>query len=500
MQQADGMLLHVWMALGAHLWQSGIVLLMILTAVALMRRAPAAFLNALLSIGLFKLLVPTPLLRPLLSGAVDALVGVGGGLGGTRLASPVIDGVIAVFGPGPAALASGGSLDGSVPLALTAVWGLGVSVLAAAGIVRAVRGSATEAAVRSDDAPPDVFHALRRASGGAGVSLRNVRVEDSRIAPHVAGLLRPRIVLPALLARTLPADELGAILLHEEAHRRRREPLRCLLARIVGVALFFYPLVWPLQRLLRETGEMACDEAAVASGARPEAYARALSSLVNLMLGAAPSGVAFDRTRSSTLFRRLERLNEPRRCRMLVRHRVMVAVVVILVALTSVLSMTSLARDATTDIKAPAPPAKPSAPPPSEAPRPPDAGAFHISKMVPPEYPEVAREKNLEAVVLLEIRIDPQMKIKSVEPKAVVVGPPPLGKIRLNDSGKVVEPVEAEGMDAYHDAFIEAAVQAALQWEIEGTPEEGSGEEVALIAPVQFKLDGDKGDAGQKTK
>jgi len=61
-------------------------------------------------------------------------------------------------------------------------------------------------------------------------------------------------------------DELAAVLAHEEAHRRRCDPLLFLLWRLIGAIWFFYPLTGPLLRRLRDTSEGA--RAAVRSAGR----------------------------------------------------------------------------------------------------------------------------------------------------------------------------------------------------------------------------------------
>lgn len=56
------------------------------------------------------------------------------------------------------------------------------------------------------------------------------------------GLLRPRLYLSTALFGILDGRELDAVLRHEEAHRRRRDPLRVFAVRVLAAALFFLPL------------------------------------------------------------------------------------------------------------------------------------------------------------------------------------------------------------------------------------------------------------------
>jgi hypothetical protein len=74
-------------------------------------------------------------------------------------------------------------------------------------------------------------HRLERSIGAvsrqavvAGVPCRVMR--DSGCSAFVLGTLRPRIYLGARLLTTLDTDEVRAVVLHEEHHRRTRAPLR----------------------------------------------------------------------------------------------------------------------------------------------------------------------------------------------------------------------------------------------------------------------------------
>jgi hypothetical protein len=334
------------------------------------------------------------------------------------------------------------------------------------------------------------------ALSGTGIPEEAVFVSGLRVVPHVTGALRPRIVIPEALVKRAKADELRCILLHEDAHRRRREPLRLLVSRLAAVAFFFHPLVWPLQKWLRETSEMVCDERAMAAGAEPRAYARALAAVLDIELEAAPSSAALDRSCPSTLRRRLERLNEPGRYRMRPRHRALLSLAVVSVLLTSALALTSAAGDPTTESAAPLPPAKEAAPAPPEAPaRPPQPEEFFIRKMVPPEYPEAAKAQGLEAIVFLELTLAEDLTVAQATTKTIIVGRPPLEIVKIGRDGQVVEPLEEEGMKEHHQAFIDAAVEAALQWEIEVRPKNAGIADPAVAVPIQFRLetgDGDK--------
>jgi len=89
-----------------------------------------------------------------------------------------------------------------------------------------------------------------------------------------AGALRPRVVLSAELVQLLSPDELDAVLIHEQDHARRREPLVRAACQAGAEALFYVPLVgWWSQRHAAGA-ELRADRAAIRRvGARPVAGA-----------------------------------------------------------------------------------------------------------------------------------------------------------------------------------------------------------------------------------
>lgn len=114
-----------------------------------------------------------------------------------------------------------------------------------------------------------------------------VAVSQRVIAPHVVGLMRPVILLPASALTGLTVDVLTLILAHEIAHLRRFDLWAAMMQRIVEAILFFNPAVWYLSRRASEYREFCCDELVCLDGADPtrniEArYADALLQVVLL--------------------------------------------------------------------------------------------------------------------------------------------------------------------------------------------------------------------------
>lgn len=76
------------------------------------------------------------------------------------------------------------------------------------------------------------------------------------------GLLRPRVMLSTGAVARLSEEELRAVLVHEEAHSGRRDPLRLTLALVTSRMLAFLPGAPQLRRSYAELLEVAADEQA----------------------------------------------------------------------------------------------------------------------------------------------------------------------------------------------------------------------------------------------
>lgn len=96
---------------------------------------------------------------------------------------------------------------------------------------------------------------------------------DRTRVPLTTGILRTRLVLP-LEWRTWSGEKLEAVLAHELAHARRRDPLISLIAAINKCIFWFHPLSWWLERRLALLAEHAADDSALAASRDPQSYAR----------------------------------------------------------------------------------------------------------------------------------------------------------------------------------------------------------------------------------
>src|SRR6185437_3862875 len=86
---------------------------------------------------------------------------------------------------------------------------------------------------------------------------------NASFEPGVFGIFRPVLLLPAVLA-------------HERCHIRRRDNLWSALHQLVEVVFWFHPLVWWIGARMVAERERACDEAVLAEGRNPAAYAGAV--------------------------------------------------------------------------------------------------------------------------------------------------------------------------------------------------------------------------------
>lgn len=154
--------------------------------------------------------------------------------------------------------------------ALAAVWAVGVAVLAVRGIVGYIKLKCHVAlACKTSDG----------CYSGACVT-----------APFTLGILRPRVYLPDDLQGTARQ----AVLLHEQTHIRRRDPLTKPLFYAVACLHWFNPLVWLAFCTFERDMEAACDEAAVRGRPLPERNAYCESLLHFAVQGRSiPGSLAF---------------------------------------------------------------------------------------------------------------------------------------------------------------------------------------------------------------
>jgi GWxTD domain-containing protein len=90
-------------------------------------------------------------------------------------------------------------------------------------------------------------------------------------SPVTVGWLRPVVILPVRW-ESWSAAHLDAVLAHEHAHVRRRDPFVQWLALLNRALFWFVPVTWWLERRLSALAEQSCDDAVLARGHHPLDY------------------------------------------------------------------------------------------------------------------------------------------------------------------------------------------------------------------------------------
>jgi Zn-dependent protease with chaperone function len=168
---------------------------------------------------------------------------------------------------------------------LGAVVVVGLALVGLAVIAIAVSGAAHELAAERRLRRWLHAHATRRHAGA-------LVIEDVRPRAFCAGLLRPRVYVSAGALELLDDAALRAVLAHEHAHARRRDPLRLACGRVLARALFCLPGLGELHRRQLALAELSADESAIAAepGNRA-ALARAMLSFAEHSRPEDPTGL-----------------------------------------------------------------------------------------------------------------------------------------------------------------------------------------------------------------
>jgi beta-lactamase regulating signal transducer with metallopeptidase domain len=121
--------------------------------------------------------------------------------------------------------------------------------------------------------------------------------------PIVVGWRSPCLLLPAQVGRQHPGLE--AVIVHELAHIRRRDPIVFGIARITGCLWWWNPLTWLVARELRDSAEEACDAWAVELTQDRRAYAGLLVHWAEASVASPGSPIA---RRGKALIRRIRQV------------------------------------------------------------------------------------------------------------------------------------------------------------------------------------------------
>jgi beta-lactamase regulating signal transducer with metallopeptidase domain len=191
---------------------------------------------------------------------------------------------------------------------LVALTWLAIALILLARIGITARAARRELAGRARLRKGPAFDSLAALSHEAGFRRSPPLSVSTSIAGPVS-LPNGEIVLSAWTLKTLTPAELRALLAHELAHCRRRDPLWQIAAIIVGALLFFQPLNRPARARLAAGAELACDDWAAARTGNRRALAECLAACAKrLQASKLPAFASAMAASDSELARRIARL------------------------------------------------------------------------------------------------------------------------------------------------------------------------------------------------
>lgn len=332
------MLDHLPNALPAALFNmsltADVIIVCVLIARLVLRRAPKVFSYALWAVVLFRLLCPVSVGSAVsLLGLLDAPVEeTAPNVSAVRYTQYLPQAVYSdPYGGGqPAVWPESGAVDPprASPAETTAENGASPAEAAAPSLTPAEIAArlwlAGFAAMLAYSAVSLLM--LRRRLVGATPLRDNIYYADHIDTPFVMGLLRPKIYLPSSLS---PAEQ-GYILLHEQYHIRRLDHVVKLLSFAALALHWFNPLVWAAFVLSGKDMEMSCDEAVVkklGDGIRAD-YSASLLSLSTGRRIIAGTPLAFGEGNTKGRIKNLLRWKRPKTWMVLLAGLACVAVTV----------------------------------------------------------------------------------------------------------------------------------------------------------------------------
>ena len=246
-----------------------VVILLVIAARLLLKRAPKIFSYALWAIVLLRLLVPVSIQSPVAVVPEQKVFSAASGQTYEPVApKPQVpqlqapeDEPVTVMPAVPETKPEtkqeiSVSLEGWFSLA----WMLGIGVIAAISLVS--------------------YGKLRKKVRISVPLQKGIRVADDIRSPFVMGFIRPVIYLPA----TLQPSEQRYIIAHEQHHIRRGDHIFKLLGFLALMIHWFNPLVWIAFVLAAKDMEMSCDEAVIRR-LGPDVRADYSQSLLSLATG-----------------------------------------------------------------------------------------------------------------------------------------------------------------------------------------------------------------------
>ena len=275
-------------ALGNHLWQSTVFVIMAGALTLLLRKNQARARYWLWLAASVKFLIPFSL-----------LIGIGSHLAWSRgsagtsaglyfameeVSQPFSQPTTSMISRAAPSTASP-SLTHLLPALLAAVWLCGFLVVVFVWYMRWRRISAAirKAVPLQEGREVDALRQLERIGG----IRKRIEMLMSRasLEPGIFGIARPVLMWPEGISERLEDAHLEAILAHEVWHVRRHDNLAAAIHMVVEASFWFYPLVWWLGARLVEERERACDEAVLELGTDRHVYAESILKICEFCVG-----------------------------------------------------------------------------------------------------------------------------------------------------------------------------------------------------------------------
>jgi uncharacterized protein (TIGR03435 family) len=265
-------------AMGNHLWQSTLCLVVagLLTLILRKNRARARY--GLWLAASVKFLIPFSL-----------LIAIGSSLARPRVLPPTEPGFFLAmqeisqpFAPSAAVVspvvhsATFPNLEQLIPAILVAAWFCGFVVVLSVWYGRWRRASAAmrEAVPLREGREVETLRRLERL-GGIRKPIE-LLLSPANLEPGVFGIVRPVLLWPKGISGRLDGTHLEAILAHEVWHVRHRDNLAAAIHMVVEALFWFHPLVWWLGSRLVDERERACDEQVLELGSERQVYAEGI--------------------------------------------------------------------------------------------------------------------------------------------------------------------------------------------------------------------------------
>lgn len=333
----------IWPRLVTHLWQATLFFLIALLVGALLKKGPARLRYSVWLLSLARLAVPSLLFVWLEQHA---------GLGLSYLRRvpvnmshpvvqvlPMVSRAMAPLSFQPDTPASHLELlarHNELCCVATLIWLGGLVVLVCWQVQRSLTSwRAVKTGVRLDVGRE--IDTLDRVRATLSVERRiGLILAPAVSVPGVWGFWRPVVVLPSRLAKDLNDNELESLMMHEVIHVKRWDNLASLFQAALSSLLWFYPVVWIIDKRLLDEREQACDEE-VLQHKESNAYVSSILRVVRFCLDLKIAGVSS--VMGSNLKRRIENImSHPRRRNLTFWHVVSLSLFGVALALSCVVA------------------------------------------------------------------------------------------------------------------------------------------------------------------